>query len=157
MFLEDPQIDLPYSCHAMTRSWLVHGFADQGARLYVGDTLASPSTLFHIDHHADHTHPESEARVGNLAHCAFSSAISGNVRIFGGNPLIWNYQFMSIRPSSKPCGDGQDGGTRRKAKGGSPTATLDGWKIEVGASSVRQKTTKEKPSKPGFAWPLQHL
>src|SRR5712664_2189963 len=65
MFLEDPQIDLPYSCHAMTRSWLVHGFADQGARLYVGDTLASPSTLFHIDHHADHTHPESEARVGN--------------------------------------------------------------------------------------------
>src|SRR5467141_529262 len=92
MFLEDPQIDLPYSCHAMTRSWLVHGFADQGARLYVGDTLASPSTLFHIDHHADHTHPESEARVGNLAHCAFSSAISGNVRIFGGNPLIWNYQ-----------------------------------------------------------------
>src|SRR6266446_224964 len=92
MFLEDPQIDLPYSCHAMTRSWLVHGFADQGARLYVGETLASPSTLFHIDHHADHTHPESEARVGNLAHCAFSSAISGNVRIFGGNPLIWNYQ-----------------------------------------------------------------
>src|SRR5712664_1823780 len=97
MFLEDPQIDLPYSCHAMTRSWLVHGFADQGARLYVGDTLASPSTLFHIDHHADHTHPESEARVGNLAHCAFSSAISGNVRIFGGNPLIWNYQ-LTVRP-----------------------------------------------------------
>src|SRR2546430_5745894 len=92
MFLEDTQIDLPYSCHAMTRSWLVHGFADQGARLYVGDTLASPSTLFQIDHHADHTHPESGARVGNLAHCAFSSAISGNARIFGGNPLIWNYQ-----------------------------------------------------------------
>src|SRR2546430_1268270 len=91
MFLEDTQIDLPYSCHAMTRSWLVHGFADQGARLYVGDTLASPSTLFQIDHHADHTHPESGARVGNLAHCAFSSAISGNARIFGGNPLIWNY------------------------------------------------------------------
>src|SRR2546426_360274 len=45
-----------------------------------------------IDHHADHTHPESGARVGNLAHCAFSSAISGNARIFGGNPLIWNYQ-----------------------------------------------------------------
>jgi hypothetical protein len=41
MFLEDTQIDLPYSCHAMTRSWLVHGFADQGARLYVGDTLAA--------------------------------------------------------------------------------------------------------------------
>src|SRR2546426_8675831 len=93
MFLEDTQIDLPYSCHAMTRSWLVHGFADQGARLYVGDTLASPSTLFQIDHHADHTHPESGARVGNLAHCAFSSAISGNARIFGGNPLIWNYQY----------------------------------------------------------------
>ena len=97
MFLEDTQIDLPYSCHAMTRSWLVHGFADQGARLYVGDTLASPSTLFHIDHHADHTHPESGARVGNLAHCACSSAISGNVRIFGGNPLIWNYQFWLCR------------------------------------------------------------
>src|SRR3989442_4481023 len=93
MFLEDTQIDLPYSCHAITRSWLVHGFADQGARLYVGDTLASPSTLFQIDHHADHTHPESGARVGNLAHCAFSSAISGNARIFGGNPLIWNYQY----------------------------------------------------------------
>src|SRR6266516_6766059 len=94
MFLEDTQIDLPYSCHAITRSWLVHGFADQGARLYVGDTLASPSTLFQIDHHADHTHPESGARVGNLAHCAFSSAISGNARIFGGNPLIWNYQLL---------------------------------------------------------------
>src|SRR3989442_3052124 len=94
MFLEDTQIDLPYSCHAITRSWLVHGFADQGARLYVGDTLASPSTLFQIDHHADHTHPESGARVGNLAHCAFSSAISGNARIFGGNPLIWNYQLI---------------------------------------------------------------
>src|SRR5712691_11849803 len=65
MFLEDTQIDLPYSCHAITRSWLVHGFADQGARLYVDDTLASPSTLFQIDHHADHTHPESGARVGN--------------------------------------------------------------------------------------------
>src|SRR5438876_3700769 len=96
MFLEDPQIDLPYSCHAITRSWLVHGFADQGARLYVGDTLASPSTLFQIDHHADHTHPESGARVGNLAHCAFSSAISGNARIFGGNPLIWNYQLLWV-------------------------------------------------------------
>src|SRR2546425_9054793 len=95
MFLEDTQIYLPYSCHAMTRSWLVHGFADQGARLYVGDTLASPSTLFQIDHHADHTHPESGARVGNLAHCAFSSAISGNARIFGGNPLIWNYQWIT--------------------------------------------------------------
>src|SRR6266487_3681205 len=97
MFLEDPQIDLPYSCHAITRSWLVHGFADQGARLYVGDTLASPSTLFQIDHHADHTHPESGARVGNLAHCAFSSAISGNARIFGGNPLIWNYQKKLVQ------------------------------------------------------------
>src|SRR6266481_6251129 len=103
MFLEDPQIDLPYSCHAITRSWLVHGFADQGARLYVGDTLASPSTLFQIDHHAAHTHPESEARVGNLAHCAFSSAISGNVRIFGGNPLIWNYQSCWPGPSIWLC------------------------------------------------------
>src|SRR3989442_5658663 len=108
MFLEDTQIDLPYSCHAMTRSWLVHGFADQGARLYVGDTLASPSTLFQIDHHADHTHPESGARVGNLAHGAFSSAISGNARIFGGNPLIWNYQFLYGAFSHAPLRKGNE-------------------------------------------------
>src|SRR5713101_691433 len=81
MFLEAPQIGLPYSCHAITRSRLVHGFADQGVRLFVGDTLASPSTLFQIDDHPDHAQPESGSRFGNLAHCAFSSAVSGNVRI----------------------------------------------------------------------------
>src|SRR2546426_10238737 len=81
MFLEDAQIDLPYSFHAMTRSWSVHGFTDSGVRLFVGDTLASPSTLFHIDDHPDHAPPESGSRFGNLAHCAFSSAVSGNVRI----------------------------------------------------------------------------
>src|SRR5712692_5370130 len=81
MFLEAPQINLPYSCHAITRSRLVHGFADQGVRLFVGDTLASPSTLFQIDDHPDHAQPESGSRFGNLAHCAFSSAVSGNVRI----------------------------------------------------------------------------
>src|SRR6267142_4811479 len=127
MFLEDPQIDLPYSCHAMTRSWLVHGFADQGARLYVGDTLASPSTLFHIDHHADHTHPESEARVGNLAHCAFSSAISGNVRIFGGNPLIWNYQFMC------PCHGGVYYADGARASGPPPRGLFEyEYKVQNG-------------------------
>src|SRR4249920_1729975 len=81
MFLEDPQIDLPYSFHAMTRSWSVHGFTDEGVRLFVGDTLASPSTLFQIDDHPDHAPPEAGSRFGNLAHCAFSSAVSGNVRI----------------------------------------------------------------------------
>src|SRR5882724_1013612 len=81
MFLEDAQIHLPYSCDAMTRSWSVHGFAHQGAGLCVGDTLASPSSLFQIDHHADHAQPESESRFGNLAHGAFSSAVSGNIRI----------------------------------------------------------------------------
>src|SRR6266478_10104393 len=81
MFLEDAQIHFPYSCDAITRSWSVHGFAHQGARLCVGDTLASPSPLFQIDYHADHAQPESGSRFGNLAHCAFSSAVSGNVRI----------------------------------------------------------------------------
>src|SRR6266702_1860695 len=92
MFLEDAQIDLPYSFHAMTRSWSVHGFTDEGVRLFVGDTLASPSTLFHIDDHPDHAPPESGSRFGNLAHCAFSSAVSGNVRI-----LEEIHQFGIIR------------------------------------------------------------
>src|SRR6266699_4352601 len=81
MFLEDPEIDLPYSCHAMTRSWAVHGFADESARLFIGATLASPSILFQIDDHPDHAHPESGPRFENLAHRAFSSTVSGNVRI----------------------------------------------------------------------------
>src|SRR6266567_6585207 len=81
MFLEDPEIDLPYSCHAMTRSWAVHGFADESARLFIGATLASPSILFPIDDHPDHAHPESGPRFENLAHRAFSSTVSGNVRI----------------------------------------------------------------------------
>src|SRR6266849_4438436 len=104
MFLEAPQIGLPYSCHAITRSRLVHGFADQGVRLFVGDTLASPSTLFQIDDHPDHAQPESGSRFGNLAHCAFSSAVSGNVRIleeihqFG----IISYVLLSSRRSGYP-------------------------------------------------------
>src|SRR6266705_1448900 len=81
MFLEDPEIDLPYSCHAITRSWAVHGFADESARLFIGATLASPSILFPIDDHPDHAHPESGPRFENLAHRAFSSTVSGNVRI----------------------------------------------------------------------------
>src|SRR6266508_4542664 len=92
MFLEDPHIALPDSCHAMTRSWSVHGFTDEGVRLLVGATLASPSTLFPIDDHPDHAHPASGARFGNLAHCAFSSAVSGNVRI-----LEEIHQFGIIR------------------------------------------------------------
>ena len=81
MFLEDPQIDLPDSIDAVARRRSVHGFADRGISIFVGSTLASPSTLFHIDDHPDHAPSESGARVENLAHCAFSSAVSGNVRI----------------------------------------------------------------------------
>jgi len=77
----------------MTRSWSVHGFAHQGACLFVGDTLASPSSLFQIDHHADHAQPESGARFGNLTHGAFSSAVSGNIRI-----LEEIRQFGTISP-----------------------------------------------------------
>ncbi len=65
----------------MTRSWAVHGFADESARLFIGATLASPSILFPIDDHPDHAHPESGPRFENLAHRAFSSTVSGNVRI----------------------------------------------------------------------------
>src|SRR6266436_3782968 len=97
MFLEDAQIHFPYSCDAITRSWSVHGFAHQGARLCVGDTLASPSPLFQIDYHADHAQPESGSRFGNLAHCAFSSAVSGNVRI-----LEEIRQFGTISTQSLP-------------------------------------------------------
>src|SRR2546421_10751302 len=83
MFLEDPQIDFSYSFHAVTRSWSVYGFAHQGACLCVGDTLASPSSFFQIDHHTDDAHPESGSRFGKRAHCAFSSVVSGSVRILG--------------------------------------------------------------------------
>ena len=68
MFLEDTQIALPYSIDAVARRWSVHGFTDQGIRLFVGDTLTSPSPLFQIDHHAAHAQPESGSRFGNLAH-----------------------------------------------------------------------------------------
>src|SRR5215510_12634052 len=47
----------------------------------VGDTLANPSSFFRIDHHTDDAPPESGSRFGNRAHCAFSSAVSGNVRM----------------------------------------------------------------------------
>src|SRR6266478_4773999 len=99
MFLEDAQIHFPYSCDAITRSWSVHGFAHQGARLCVGDTLASPSPLFQIDYHADHAQPESGSRFGNLAHCAFSSAVSGNVRIL---EEIRQFGTISDSPDSSP-------------------------------------------------------
>jgi hypothetical protein len=48
MFLEDTQIDLPDSVDAIAREWSIHGIADQSVRLFVGDTLASPSTVFQI-------------------------------------------------------------------------------------------------------------
>src|SRR5438128_10378883 len=81
MFLEDPQIDLPYSLHAAARGWAVYRLADQGVRLFVGAALASPSPLFQIDDHPNHAHIESGSRFGNLAYCAFSSAVSSNLRI----------------------------------------------------------------------------
>src|SRR5881409_3050293 len=97
MFLEDPEIDLPYSRNAITRSWSVHGFADESARLFIGAPLASPSMLFQIDDHPDHAHPESGPRFEHLAHRAFSSTVSGNVRI-----LEEIRQFGTIRSASPP-------------------------------------------------------
>src|SRR2546426_12108866 len=102
MFLEDPQIHLPYSCDAITRSWSVHGFAHQGACLCVGDTLASPSSFFQIDHHADDAHPESGSRFGNHAHYAFSSAVSGNVRILEEIHQFGIISAITMRSASVP-------------------------------------------------------
>src|SRR6266581_9757993 len=68
MFLEDPQIDLPYSLHAAARGWAVYSLADQGVRLFVSAALASPSPLFQIDDHPNHAQIESGSRFGNLAY-----------------------------------------------------------------------------------------
>ena len=68
MFLEDPQIDLPYSLHAAARGWAVYSLADQSVRLFVGAALASPSPLFQIDDHSNHAQIESGSRFGNLAY-----------------------------------------------------------------------------------------
>ena len=72
MFLEDTQIALPYSVDAVARRWSVHGFTDQGARLFVGATLESPSDFFQIDDHPDHAQTESGPRFERLADDAFS-------------------------------------------------------------------------------------
>jgi len=45
---------------------------------------------------------------------------------------------MSRRPSAKPWGDGQDGDTRSKAKGGGPTGSADGRDTGTGPCSGRQ-------------------
>src|SRR6266705_2031840 len=58
--------------------------AHQSVGLYVGDTLASPSTLFQIDDHPDHASSESGSRFDRLADDAFSRSISNNLRISGG-------------------------------------------------------------------------
>src|SRR4029453_5830530 len=81
MFLEDTQIDLPYSFDAITRAWLLHGFADQGVSLFVGPPSASPSALFAIDDHPDYAHPESESRFERVDDDAFSSTNFDNVKI----------------------------------------------------------------------------
>jgi len=67
----------------MTRGWSVHSFTDQGARLFVGGTLENPWDFFHIDYHPDHAQTESGSRFAHLAHGAFSSAISNNLRMLG--------------------------------------------------------------------------
>src|SRR5467141_1880071 len=112
MFLEDTQIDLPYSVDAVARRRSVHGFTDQGVSLCVGDTLASPSDFFHIDDYSDHAQPESGSRFEHLAHCALSSAVSDNLRILG---KIRQFGTISntgvIRRSTRlsRCGIGRNG------------------------------------------------
>jgi len=83
MFLEDPQIALPYTVDAMTREWPVHSFTDQGVRLFVGHPSTRSSTLFHIDDHPAYAHPESGSRFERLADDTFSCRISHNLRISG--------------------------------------------------------------------------
>src|SRR4029453_12666386 len=83
MFLEDPQIDLPYSFDAITRQWTVYGIVDQGVRLFVGHPSEGPLAIFSIDDYPDHAPPESESRFERLADDAFSCRISNNLRIFG--------------------------------------------------------------------------
>src|SRR2546425_10447215 len=81
MFLEDTQIDLPYSVDAIARKWSIHGIADQSVRLFVGDTLASPSTVFQIVNYPNHAQAEAGSPFERLADDAFSWSISHNLRI----------------------------------------------------------------------------
>ena len=83
MFLEDPQIDLPYSFDAITRQWTVYGIVDQGVSLFVGHPSEGPLAIFSIDDYPDHAPPESESRFERLDDDAFSCRISNNLRIFG--------------------------------------------------------------------------
>ena len=83
MFLEDPQIDLPYSFDAITRQWTVYGIVDQGVSLFVGHPSEGPLAIFSIDDYPDHAPPEAESRFERLDDDAFSCRISNNLRIFG--------------------------------------------------------------------------
>src|SRR4029077_5550698 len=83
MFLEDPQIDLPYSFDAITRQWTVYGIVDQGVSLFVGHPSEGPLAIFSIDDYPDHAPPEGESRFERLDDDAFSCRISNNLRIFG--------------------------------------------------------------------------
>src|SRR2546426_12711264 len=96
MFLEDTQIDLPYSVDAIARKWSIHGIAYQSVRLFVGDTLASPSTVFQIVNYPNHAQAEAGSPFERLADDAFSWSISHNLRIseeirqFGTTRLVTN-------------------------------------------------------------------
>src|SRR3989442_8266935 len=97
MFLEDTQIALPYAVDAIAREWSLHGIADQSVRLCVGDTLASSSSFFQIDHHTDDAQPESGLRFGNRAHGAFSSAVSGAVDAIAREWSLHGIADQSVR------------------------------------------------------------
>src|ERR1700758_1791677 len=83
MFLEDAQIDFPYSLDAITRRWSVYSFADQSVRLSLGAAFASPACFFHIDHHRDHAQVEAGGGFARLPHDAFSCPIFNRLRNFG--------------------------------------------------------------------------
>jgi transposase len=144
MFLEDPEIHLPYSCHAIPRAWSLHGFAHEGACLGVGDTLASPSSFFHIDPHTDDAEPQSGSRFENHAYCAFSSAISGSVRIveeirqFGiiSHSLLLSDQGTPIKDIAKTYHVDRD----------TVSSWLTKWEHH-GAQSLHDKPRSGRPSK----------
>src|SRR5712691_10984632 len=98
MFLEDTQIDLPYSVDAITREWSVYGFTDQGVRLFVGSPSASPSAIFSIDDHSDHAQPEAGSQFERLADDAFSWSISHNLRISGEIRQFGTISFGGCMP-----------------------------------------------------------
>src|SRR3989442_2020646 len=95
MFLEDTQIDLPYSVDAIARKWSIHGIADQSVRLFVGDTLASPSTVFQIVNYPNHAQAEAGSQFERLAEDALLLSISHNLRSFEGIRPIGNIRKFS--------------------------------------------------------------